>query len=401
MLLTDFREQFLSVILPLRSLLNERRGSHELVDIPVERPYSPKLDSLVIGVNHRSLLAQVMAPIFGTGESEKACGTSRCAANADDSDELAGLESLEARVNALLPPQYQSCFETVSPKSMGSAALKYDAQTRVAWDQIWTHFCDLALAGGPPHRGTLLEAPTPDEVEAEPAGYQLVYEEIIRGIRMTSGLTATVGPELGWVTVECQSQEMAAWLLRAVMAENVFTRRRGAAIQMPAGPTFRIVKEVKNVVVALAKTSHYWKDHISSEQKAQVANTFASMGTQALLEPPSRPEVLAHIADYQTLMERVRPAIHAVTGLPLVESKALGWVGVRCRDEKMAAWFVRSAIVENILARREEDVLYLPLPKLDSAEQSSFAIVERMTCLHRYWSLWQQKINSRHADDNN
>lgn len=371
------------------------------MDFPIERPYSPKLENLVIGVNRRSLLVQVMPPIFGAGESEKTIRTSRCVPNSDDSDDLAGLESLEARVNALLPPQYQSCFETVSPKSMGSAALKYDGQTRVAWDQIWTHFCDLALAGGPPHRGTLLEAPTPDEVEAEPAGYQLIHEEIVRGIRMTTGLTATVGPELGWVTIDCQSEEMAAWLLRAVMAENVFTRRRGTAIQMPAGPTFRIAKEVKNVVVALAKTSHYWKDHISSEQKAQVANTFASIGTQALLEPPSRPEVLAHTADYQTLMKRVSPAIHEVTDLPVVESKALGWMGFRCRDEKMAAWFVRSAIVENILARREEDAFYLPLPQLDSAEQSSFAIVERVTCLHRYWSLWQKKIKSRRTDGSN
>ena len=65
----------------------------------------------------------------------------------------AELAALDAKINALLPPQYQHCYTTVSPNSMGSAGLKYGPDGRVAWDEIWTTFCDLALAGGPPHRG--------------------------------------------------------------------------------------------------------------------------------------------------------------------------------------------------------------------------------------------------------
>ncbi len=150
-----------------------------------------------------------------------------------DADDAADLAFLEARVHSLLPPLYQGCFDNVKPRSMGSAALKYGADSRVAWDQIWTHYCDLALAGGPPHRGTLLEAPTPSEVDSEPAGYQLVCDEIVRGIRLTTGMAAVTGAEKGWIAVRCQSEGMAAWLLRAVMAENVFVRRSGDELLAP------------------------------------------------------------------------------------------------------------------------------------------------------------------------
>jgi sirohydrochlorin cobaltochelatase len=30
---------------------------------------------------------------------------------------------------------------------------------------------------------------------------------------------------------------------------------------LPAGPTFRLDKEIKNVVTVIAKTHHYWKEH--------------------------------------------------------------------------------------------------------------------------------------------
>ncbi len=78
------------------------------------------------------------------------------------------LAALDAKVNALLPPRYQHCYTSVSPNSMGSAGLRYGPDGKVAWDEIWTTFCDLALAGGPPHRGKLLEPVSQAEVAAEP-----------------------------------------------------------------------------------------------------------------------------------------------------------------------------------------------------------------------------------------
>jgi sirohydrochlorin cobaltochelatase len=34
---------------------------------------------------------------------------------------------------------------------------------------------------------------------------------------------------------------------------------------LPAGPQFRLEAEIKNVVTAVAKTYHYWKEHMSYE----------------------------------------------------------------------------------------------------------------------------------------
>ena len=79
----------------------------------------------------------------------------------DTSDER---ELLEARLKTLLPEEYQDSYEDVQPVSMGSAGLKYGRDGRVAWNEIWGSFCDLAMAGGPPHRGTLLEPATKAEI---------------------------------------------------------------------------------------------------------------------------------------------------------------------------------------------------------------------------------------------
>jgi hypothetical protein len=294
----------------------------------------------------------------------------------------AELSGLNAKVNAILPLQYQYCFEAVNPRSMGSAALKYDSQSRVAWDQIWTLFCDLALAGGPPHRGTLLESPTAEEVEAEPAGYFLVCEELTRGIRMTSGLPATVSSEPGWLTVECQNPEMADWLLRAILAENVFVRRQQeTAIQVPAGPAFRLAKEVKNVVVALAKTCHYWQQHLSRPQQQAAARLFAEQAEITLFQPPSRGEALSRMEEYREVALHVGQALEERLGVPAVRNGLVGWIGLQFPDERTAAWFVRSAIVENILARREEQIFYLPVPEPGHSRQAA-ELIARLDRLH-------------------
>jgi hypothetical protein len=36
----------------------------------------------------------------------------------------------------------------------------------------------------------------------------------------------------------------------------------------PAGPNFRLEKEIKNVITVVAKTTHHWKAHIAGRQPA-------------------------------------------------------------------------------------------------------------------------------------
>ena len=124
-------------------------------------------------------------------------------------------------------------------------------------------FCELALAGGPPHRGTLLEPVPREDALAEPERYAAVLAELTRGIRMITGLeVVTAGPP-GWLGIVCESEEMALWLMRAIVVENVMARREGAVLYLPAGPRFSLEGEIKNVVTAVAKTHHYWTQHVA------------------------------------------------------------------------------------------------------------------------------------------
>jgi len=162
----------------------------------------------------------------------------------------------------ILPPQYRN-GKAVSAAPMGSAPMRYTEDEQVAWDQMWTGYCDLALAGGPPHRESLLEPVDPGEVKADLATYERVVAEIERGFRMVTGRPTVRSERLGWVGLQCENEEMALWLLRAIVVENVCIRREGRVLYLPAGPAFRLEKEIKNVVTVIAKTNHYWTEHVA------------------------------------------------------------------------------------------------------------------------------------------
>ena len=173
-----------------------------------------------------------------------------------------GLSEIDRQVDSMLPTEYRGRLEEVSARSMGSASIDSDHFGVVAWDEIWTSFCDLAMAGGPPHRGLLLEAIAAEEVNKNLVAYESVVREIRRGIEMVTGLSTTQAGAPGWVGVECDDEAMAVWLLRAIIVENVMVRREGATLFLPAGPDFRVRKEIKNVITSLAKTVHYWRAHL-------------------------------------------------------------------------------------------------------------------------------------------
>lgn len=163
----------------------------------------------------------------------------------------------------ILPPRYRGGV-AVSAASMGSAPLIFNADGQAAWDRMWSSFCHLALAGGPPHRGTLLEPPLRDEVLADPDASAKAAAEIARGLALVTRLPIAPNTTPGWVGLVCPDEEMARWLLRAIVVENVSVRREGATLFLPAGPHYRVEKEIKNVITAVAKTYHYWTEHRSA-----------------------------------------------------------------------------------------------------------------------------------------
>ncbi len=170
-------------------------------------------------------------------------------------------QEMVERSRGILPPRYQDPNVAVSAAPMGAAGLAYNKDGSVAWDEIWAGYCELALAGGPPHRGTLLEPVGPDEIAAKPEQYEAVLRELERGLTMVTGLPIRRGDTPGWIGLACESEEMALWLLRAIVVENVMARREGDVLWFPAGPDFRLEREIKNIVTVVAKTNHYWREH--------------------------------------------------------------------------------------------------------------------------------------------
>ena len=165
------------------------------------------------------------------------------------------------------------------------------------------------MAGGPPHKGRLLGPGLQSEIDAQFNRYDEVAEEICRGIRLATGLRSYVSPTVGWVCVTCLSDAMAEWLVRAIVMENVAVRRRGAILELPASPLFRLEKEIKNVITVIAKTCHYWLGHMPSDQQRAIVELFVTMGHESpLIEPDlSHPEEPAKDRDLaSSITERIR-----------------------------------------------------------------------------------------------
>jgi sirohydrochlorin cobaltochelatase len=277
------------------------------------------------------------------------------------SENAGALAELEVRLKAILPEQYQDCYEDVQPVSMGSAGLKYGSDGKVAWDSIWESFCDLAMAGGPPHKGMLLEPGSRTEIDAQPDRYREVAGEIRRGVAMVTGLASEPSPTPGWVRVDCESRGMAEWLVRAIVMENVSARFEGTTIDLPAGPGYRIEKEIKNVITVTAKTCHYWLEHMWQTQRRNIANLFAQMAVESPLIQPAFPDNDFRTDKGRTLRGKMTETILRATGLGPSDRPYAGWLGVECPDVRAAIWMMRAMVATNILSRREGTVLFVPV----------------------------------------
>ncbi|MBS1799982.1 MAG: hypothetical protein JSS95_09180 [Acidobacteria bacterium] len=311
------------------------------------------------------------------------------------------IEVLESRLRTLLPEQYQDTYDDVKPTSMGSAGLKYDREGRVAWDEMWQSFCDLAMAGGPPHKGTLLEPAATEEIEAHPNRYRWVTEELSRGIEMVTGLAAFPADDPGWVQVDCTSLAMTGWLTRAITMENISARSEGMALFLPAGPFYRVEKETKNVITSIAKTCHYWLGHTFAQQHRAIGDLFVQMQQESpLLTPaprpatnPAAPYLAASSPDvgdsretrtftHATLKEKTAAAIHQQTGLAPSNHHYSDWLGLACPNVHSAVWMMRMIVAANALSRREATTVFIPLnPATDPAGETATRLI---TQTHRF-----------------
>ncbi|TAJ18662.1 MAG: hypothetical protein EPO65_08470 [Dehalococcoidia bacterium] len=146
--------------------------------------------------------------------------------------------------------------------TMSSAPFTYREDGRPDWSQMWQSFCELALFGGPPHRGPgnpvqLVDLDAPAPAVGDPIG------EMRRGIHETTGLVSEL-TDARWLAITCASERMAAWMCATIILENVDARVSGNVLYVPAHPSFTIEGEVKSVITVVAKTHHYWTSgHLS------------------------------------------------------------------------------------------------------------------------------------------
>lgn len=153
-------------------------------------------------------------------------------------------------------------------KPMASAPMRYGPDGAVDWGNMWDSFCALAQEGGPPHRDEMLH-PGEDSDPASPE-YRFAVEEIARGIAAVSGLGAEPY-ETGWLAVRCPSPSVARWLAEAILEEQVEARAEGSLLLVPVGDWFTVKGEIKNVITVVAKTTHYWGEHVPPDTKRSLA----------------------------------------------------------------------------------------------------------------------------------
>jgi len=296
-------------------------------------------------------------------------------------------ELLEARLKTLLPEKYQDSYEDVQPVSMGSAGLKFGQDGRVAWDEIWGSFCDLAMAGGPPHRGALLEAATKADIELDRLRYRQVVDELCRGVEMVTGLAAEPSNIAGWIDVDCPNTGMAGWLVRAINMENVSAHVDGMVLHLPAGPRFRLEKEIKNVVTSVAKTCHYWVGHTSVAQHRAIADLFRVMESESPLIQAPFSNRDTRTAAFERLRDAIAVKIHSQTGLEATARGYHGWLGVDCLNVRAAVWMMRVVVASNALCRREGNFIYIPVNSSTDRDGDRIAALlaraHRMACAHR------------------
>jgi hypothetical protein len=296
-------------------------------------------------------------------------------------EETQALEVLDLRIKTLLPEVYQDSYEALQPVPMRSAGLKYAADGRVAWDEMWGSFCDLAMAGGPPHKGALLGPGLAADIDADFDRYDEAADEICRGIRLVTGLRAYVSPNPGWVRVSCPGDAMAGWLLRAIVMENVASRRQGAMLDLPAAPQFRLEREIKNVITVTAKTCHYWVGHIPRDQQQAIAELLQRMEAETPLVEPSP---LDSEAAPEALAAALAETIQRHTGLRRASLDYPGWLGLDAESVRSAVWMMRALVASNVLARREGTTLFVPVnPAADPGGHRVAAAVERARALMR------------------
>jgi hypothetical protein len=137
------------------------------------------------------------------------------------------------------------------------------------------------------------------------------------------------------------------------------------------------------VITVIAKTCHYFADHLRSGQQRAIASLFREMDA---VSPLVQPAVAGHGFDpvqHAGLSARIADAIARSTGLRRSGREYAGWLGIECSGVQAAISMMRLLSTVNVLARREDAILYAPVnPITDPAGEivaQAFAEIRSLT----------------------
>ena len=186
----------------------------------------------------------------------------------------------------------------------------------------------------------------------------------------------------GWVKVHCHTQTSAEWLIRAIVMENVSARSKGPMIEPPAGPEYRLEKELKNVITAIAKTNNYCSDHMWPSEQQKIADSFLKMSLEKPLIQPATPGHDFSATAHNQLHKKMTKKIAQTTGLQVSDLDYPGWIGVDCSDVGASIWMMRVLAASNILARREKTVIFVPVSPV--VDPSGEIVVKSLAKIHGF-----------------
>jgi hypothetical protein len=99
------------------------------------------------------------------------------------------------------------------------------------------------------------------------------------------------------------------------------------------------------------------------------------------VEAPQRPDDTMPLND--TIME-LRRGIWETTGL-FAEPAPPSWLAVSCHSRRMAAWMCAAIILENVDARCEDEVLYVPAGSHFELQDQVKSVITVLAKVNHYW----------------
>jgi len=113
-------------------------------------------------------------------------------------------------------------------------------------------------------------------------------------------------------------------------------------------------------------------------QQRAIANLLAQMDEESPLIEPE----LDGAPDAVAGADEISEAIQRQTGMPRSPHAYAGWLGVVCPSVRAAVWMMRALLASNVLARREDTTLFVPLNR--TTDSDGRRVIDAVVRVHAF-----------------